>query len=89
MKKERDFLITERKTMKVTKRYNQHRRDLSIDMECEGCQATETYTRAYDDRNFWDNVIPDWECKECGKSTNDLGLEPEIMPTKYPDRMEV
>lgn len=69
--------------MKVIKRYNQFRRDLSIDMECEDCGQKETYTHAYDDRNFWDNVIPNWKCKSCGKSTKDLGLEAEIMPTKY------
>ena len=27
--------------MKVTKRYNQYRRDLTIDMECEVCNATD------------------------------------------------
>ena len=71
--------------MKVIKRYNQHRRDLTIDMECEGCGNKDTYGGAYDDRNFWDNVVPSFKCKECEKSTNDLGLEPEIMPTKYAD----
>lgn len=71
--------------MKVTRRYNQFRRDLSIDMECEGCKATDSYDSAYDDRSFWDNVVPNWKCKECNKSTLDLGLEPEIMPTRYPE----
>lgn len=71
--------------MKVIKRYNQFRRDLSIDMECEGCQAKDSYNSAYDDRNFWDNVVPNFKCKECGKSSKDMGLEAEIMPTKYAD----
>lgn len=75
--------------MKVTKRYNQHRRDLHIDLECESCHATDTDKRAYDDRNFWDNVVPDRKCPKCGKSTNDLGLQAETMPTKYPAGMEV
>lgn len=75
--------------MKVTKRYDQYRRDLSIDMVCEGCGATDTYRRAYDDRNFWDNVVPDFKCPKCGKSSNDLGTEKEIMPTRYPEGMEV
>ena len=44
--------------MKVTKRYNQHRRDCTIDMECEGCKTEDTYRSAYNDRNFWDNVVP-------------------------------
>jgi hypothetical protein len=29
--------------MKVTRRYDQHRRDLKIDLECENCQATDTW----------------------------------------------
>lgn len=53
--------------MKVIKRYNQHRRDLIIDMVCEGCEAKDTYDGAYDDRNFWDNVVPAFKCKKCGK----------------------
>jgi transposase-like protein len=75
--------------MKVTRRYDQHRRDLSIDMECENCQATHTYTSAYDDRNFWDNVVPNFKCKNCEKSTNDLGTPIEKMSTVYPDDMQV
>lgn len=71
--------------MRVTRRYNQFRRDLSIDMECEGCGEKDTYASAYDDRNFWDNVVPEFKCKSCGKSTKDLGEKVEIMPTKYAD----
>ena len=69
--------------MKVTKRYDQHRRDLSIDMECESCRATATYKSAYDDTNFWVNVVPNFKCKECGKSSKDLGIEPEDVGTRY------
>ena len=75
--------------MKVTKRYNQHRRDLSIDMECEGCGATDSYGNAYDDANFWVNVVPSFKCKECGKSTKDLGLEPKDTYTRYPEGMQL
>ena len=75
--------------MKVTKRYNQSRRDLSIDMECESCGETATYHGAYDDRNFWDNVVPSFNCKKCNKSTKDLGLDVEIMPTRYPEGMQI
>lgn len=75
--------------MKVTKRYNQHRRDLDIDMECEGCGATDSYGDAYDDENFWVNVVPSFNCPECGKSTKDLGLEPEDTHTKYPEGFQV
>lgn len=71
--------------MKILKKYNQFRRDLHIDMECEGCGEKETYTNAYDDRNFWDNVVPAWKCKKCGKSSNDMGTEIEHIPTRYAD----
>lgn len=71
--------------MKVTKRYNQLRRDLSIDMECESCKSTDTYDGAYDDRNFWDNVVPEFKCRSCGKSTNDMGLTHEKISTRYAD----
>lgn len=73
----------------MTKRYNQYRRDLSIDLKCESCGAEDTKTNAYDDANYWVNVVPDMECKECGKSTNSLGLKAEAMPTKYLEGMQV
>jgi len=71
--------------MKVIKRYNQSRRDLTIDLECEGCGFINIGSNAYDDRNFWDNVIPKIPCRECGKSSNDLGTDNEHISTKYGD----
>lgn len=71
--------------MKVIKRYNQHRRDLHIDMECEGCENKETNTAAYDDNNFWVNVVPDFKCEKCGESTNSLGKEITDTSTRYPE----
>lgn len=75
--------------MKVTKRYNQHRRDLTIDMICEGCGATDTYNSAYDDTNFWVNVVPSFKCKECDKTSKDLGIRPENIGTKYPEGYQI
>ena len=69
--------------MKVLRKYNQHRRDCTCDLECEGCGAKETDDSAYDDRNFWDNVVPSFKCKKCGKSSNDLGIKPEYIGTRY------
>ena len=69
--------------MKVTKRYNQNRRDLSIDIECEECGATDTRKNAYDDHNYWANVVPDFKCKECGKSSNDIGTKASDVHTKF------
>lgn len=71
--------------MKILKKYNQHRRDCWCDLECEKCGYQETDKSAYDDRNFWDNVVPNWKCRECGESTKSLGLDVEVMPTKYAD----
>ena len=74
--------------MKVKRRYNQIRRDLIIDLECESCGAIETGRSAYDDRHFWDRVVPDIKCKGCGKSTSDLGIAPVSIATRY-DEHEV
>jgi len=71
--------------MKVISKYNQMRRDCNVDLECEDCGELRTITNAYDDRNYWDNVIPSYKCKKCGKSTNDLGLKPEFTQTRYGD----
>lgn len=75
--------------MRVTKRYNQHRRDLTIDMECEGCKAQETYGRAYDDANFWVNVVPNFKCKKCNKSSVDMKITPTDIHTRYPEGYQV
>jgi len=71
--------------MKVTNKYGQMRRDCYVDLECEGCGTVEKNLRAYDDRNMWDNVVPNYKCPKCGKSTNDLGVKKEHIETKYAD----
>ena len=70
--------------MRVIKRYNQHRRDLSIDMECESCGHKEA-RGAYDDFNYWNYVLPRIECGNCGQSTNSLGNDKQKIQTKHPD----
>ena len=75
--------------MQVIKRYNQHRRDLHIDMECENCKNKETYTSAYDDYNFWANVVPNFKCKKCDKSSNDLNIAPKSTATMYPEGYQI
>jgi len=69
--------------MKVIKRYNQYRRDLTIDVECEGCGSKSTIEDAYDDDNYWRNVVPNFKCKSCEKSTNDLGIKDFDTHTRY------
>ena len=75
--------------MKVVKRYNQNRRDLTIDIECEFCGNGVTGKSAYDDRNFWANVVPVWECKKCGKSTKSEGGTVGDVSTMYPDGLQL
>ena len=73
--------------MKVIKKYDQHRRDLVIDLECEGCGNVRIGVSAYDDRNFWDNVVPKIKCKKCGEdSTNRPN---EFIQTRYPEGFQV
>jgi Zn finger protein HypA/HybF involved in hydrogenase expression len=74
--------------MKVIKKYNQYRRDLTVDLKCESCGEEQT-KRAYDDRNFWDNVVPDFKCPKCKKSSKDLGTETEFVPTEYPEGFQI
>lgn len=75
--------------MKLLKKYSQYRRDCRMDIECEGCGHTETNISAYDDRNFWDNVLPNRKCPQCEESTVSLGVEPQGIPTKYREGKQV
>jgi hypothetical protein len=75
--------------MKVTRRYNQHRRDLWIDTQCEGCGHKATIKSAYDDHDYWTKWQPQQKCKKCGKSSDDLGIKPESIGTKYPAGMQI
>lgn len=74
--------------MKIKRILNQHRRDFNAIYVCEGC-GFEEESSGYDDRNFHDNVIPRIKCKQCGKSSNDLGLPVEYIQTRYPEGMQV
>lgn len=69
--------------MKVLRVFDQFRRDCSCDLECEGCGAKEIDKYAYDDDNYWVNVIPNRKCKSCDKSTKDLNIPVEPRATKY------
>lgn len=71
--------------MKFLRKYNQFRRDCDCDLECENCGNLETIKDAYDDRNYWDNVVPNFKCSKCEKSSNDLGIKPIEVATKYAD----
>lgn len=55
--------------MKIINSYNFSRRDFQADMECELCGNIEIKVRCYDDSYFHQQVIPNMECKECGKKS--------------------
>jgi hypothetical protein len=72
--------------MKILKITNQIRRDFWADMECEHCGYIEKNVSGYDDSYFHSEVIPDMECKKCGKKASD---DYRPLTTKYPDGMQV
>jgi len=56
--------------MKIKKITSQHRRDFRAIYECEHC-GHEHEGSGYDDANFHNNVIPTFECQQCGKMACD------------------
>lgn len=44
-------------------------RDCSCELQCEFCGHRETDDRAYNDHYFWQNVIPQRKCVQCGKAS--------------------
>ena len=67
---------------------DQNRRDFTAIYQCENCGYEKT-SGGYDDRNFHDNVVPNFVCEKCGESTVSLGLTPASRPTKYPEEFQV
>lgn len=56
--------------MKIIKTYNWNRRDFCYDTKCEHCGYVEKNNSGYDDTNYYNNVVPNEKCKQCGESTN-------------------
>ena len=75
--------------MKLIEKTDQMRRDCWITIKCESCGEIEKDVSAYDDRDFWDNVLPDMKCEKCGKSTFDMGLNKQPVATRYSDFEQV
>lgn len=67
----------------------QNRRDFTAIMKCEFCDYETQEDNGYDDRYFHDEVIPEMECKGCGKSTKSEGGTIAHTETKYPDNLQV
>jgi len=75
--------------MKVLRIFDQYRRDCHIEIECENC-GYRMKRSAYDDRNFWDNVIPNMKCPKCEKSTNDINPRiRQYIKTLYPEGYQI
>lgn len=56
--------------MKIKSIESQNRRDFCAIYECEHCGDTHRGT-GYDDSFFHNSVIPNMECKKCGKKAAD------------------
>jgi hypothetical protein len=56
--------------MKITKTYDWSRRDFSYDTECEHCGHIQNNGGGYDDANYYNNVVPNLKCRNCGESSN-------------------
>ena len=71
--------------MKIKEILSQDRRDFTAIFICEHC-ANECTKNGYDDTNFHKNVIPSFECDQCGKkSTSDY----QSRETRYPDGYQI
>jgi hypothetical protein len=67
--------------MKLIKKISQHRRDFTGLLECEFCKKQEHLSSGYDDSNYYNNVIPNFKCKSCNKSTiSENGIIDKISP---------
>ena len=65
--------------MHIKKILSRNRRDFHAIYQCEHCGTTEGGS-GYDDTNFYQNVIPNQKCPECGKTAS--GNKP-IRTPKY------
>ena len=69
--------------MRIKKKIWQYRRDFVAVYACEFCK-NETEADGYDDNYFHNEVIPDWSCPNCGKSSGVATSSPI-----YPDGLQL
>ena len=72
--------------MKIKRIIKQHRRDMTVDYECEHCGYISENKYAYDDSYFHNTVIPGMKCEKCGKIAGD---DYRPLTTKYPDGVQI
>jgi transcription elongation factor Elf1 len=77
--------------MQLTEILTQHRRDFQGKYTCEFCNHVETDTSldSYDDNYYHQEVIPNMECKSCGKSTKSENGIVKQTKTKYPEGQQI
>jgi C4-type Zn-finger protein len=73
--------------MKITKTYSWNRRDFSYDAKCESCGHESKNYSGYDDRNYYDNVMPAMKCEKCGRCSNDTDSAPDKTSLKYDENI--
>lgn len=71
--------------MRIKEITYQYRRDFKCVYECEHC-GHEEKGLGYDDANFHENVIPRFECGNCGKKADE---NYRALTTKYPEGMQI
>jgi predicted RNA-binding Zn-ribbon protein involved in translation (DUF1610 family) len=71
--------------MRIKRIINQMRRDFNAEYECEHCGAVEM-GHGYDDQYFHSQVIPNKECKSCGKKAAE---DYRPLTTKYPEGVQL
>ena len=72
--------------MKIKKITNQIRRDFDAILICEHCGTEDELNGGYDDRNYHENVIPQFKCPKCGKTA---GSDYRSLSTKHPEGMQI
>lgn len=71
--------------MRIKEIVSQYRRDFTALYECEHC-GHEFKSSGYDDANFHQNVVPNFQCEKRGKSA---GENYRALSTKYPAEMQM
>lgn len=61
--------------MKIIKTYGWNRRDFQYDAKCEHCDHETKDNSGYDDSDYYNDVVPDLKCPNCGESSNSKQIE--------------
>jgi DNA-directed RNA polymerase subunit RPC12/RpoP len=73
--------------MFILKIISRNRRDFYAVYKCEHCGHETGEQPGYDDANYHDNVIPEMECDDCGKSSGGVPFDPQA--PRYEEGLQV